>query len=216
MVTRNIKCMGCGFEGKIDAWDIVGVVPENEIFKGLGKDTNTGYFFFRCPSCGRDIAIDPLKAFLSRRMKGYPVNEEESIEEHFEDKREKEVEIDFSQRVPCSDGNCIGVINKQGVCHTCGKPHIRTYDDMVIEMLKDLINAWKKQEDPPVEIVRKALAVFAAISAVVIYSTYRVGANKKDFNKKGFEELVEEFTANTGAALKDDMLTMAKNFFIEQ
>ena len=123
MVTRNIKCMGCEFEGKVEARDTVGVVPDNEIFKSLGKDTNTGYLLLRCPSCRRNISVDPLKAFLSRRMKGYPVNKEESIEEHFEDKREKEVEIDFSQRIPCSDGNCIGVINNQGVCNTCGKPY---------------------------------------------------------------------------------------------
>ena len=30
---------------------------------------------------------------------------------------------DFSNRVLCSDGNCIGVINAQGVCNECGKPY---------------------------------------------------------------------------------------------
>lgn len=35
----------------------------------------------------------------------------------------KEVETDFSQRILCSDGNCTGVINGQGVCNICGKPH---------------------------------------------------------------------------------------------
>ena len=214
MVTRNIKCMGCGFEGKIDAWDIVGVVPENEIFKGLGKDTNTGYFFFRCPSCGRDIAIDPLKAFFSRRMKGYPVKKEESILEDIEDKREKEVEIDFSQRVSCSDGNCIGIINKQGVCNICGKPYIQNYHDRVIEMLEDLINAWKKQEDSPSEIAGKAADVFMAISAAWLCLVYRVAANNKDFNEKDFEEVVGDFTGNIGAAFKDDILTLVKTLLL--
>jgi hypothetical protein len=37
----------------------------------------------------------------------------------------KEVEIDSSQRILCSDGNCIGVINEQGVCNTCGKPYTK-------------------------------------------------------------------------------------------
>lgn len=138
MVTRNIICMGCDFDGKVEAHDTVGV-PETDIFKSLGK-SDTGYLLFRCPSCGKDIAVDPLKAFLSRKMKGYPVNKEESIEEHFEDKREKEVEIDFSQRVPCSDGNCIGVINEQGVCNTCGKPYIPTNKDNVIKTLKDTMD----------------------------------------------------------------------------
>ena len=35
-----------------------------------------------------------------------------------------EGEIDFSQRILCSDGNCIGVINEQGVCSVCGKPFV--------------------------------------------------------------------------------------------
>ena len=35
-----------------------------------------------------------------------------------------EDEIDFSQRIVCSDGNCIGVINEKGVCNICGKPFI--------------------------------------------------------------------------------------------
>ena len=32
-------------------------------------------------------------------------------------------EIDLSERTLCSDGNCIGVINEQGVCNICGKPY---------------------------------------------------------------------------------------------
>ncbi|MGD8512383.1 MAG: hypothetical protein PVG85_00405 [Deltaproteobacteria bacterium] len=31
--------------------------------------------------------------------------------------------IDFSKRVLCSDGTCIGVINENGVCNECGKPY---------------------------------------------------------------------------------------------
>jgi hypothetical protein len=31
--------------------------------------------------------------------------------------------IDFSTRVLCSDGACIGVINEQGTCRVCGKPY---------------------------------------------------------------------------------------------
>ena len=37
-------------------------------------------------------------------------------------KREK-VEIDFSERIPCSDGTCIGTINDEGVCNICKKPY---------------------------------------------------------------------------------------------
>ena len=31
--------------------------------------------------------------------------------------------IDFSNRVLCSDGTCIGVINEDGFCSECGKPY---------------------------------------------------------------------------------------------
>jgi len=29
---------------------------------------------------------------------------------------------DFSKRILCSDGACIGVVNEQGICKVCGKP----------------------------------------------------------------------------------------------
>jgi len=32
-------------------------------------------------------------------------------------------ESDFSKRVLCSDGTCIGVINEEGICKVCGKPY---------------------------------------------------------------------------------------------
>ncbi|MGQ9695448.1 MAG: double zinc ribbon domain-containing protein [Thermodesulfobacteriota bacterium] len=35
----------------------------------------------------------------------------------------EEEEIDFSKRILCSDGNCIGVINEKGICKVCGKPY---------------------------------------------------------------------------------------------
>lgn len=34
-----------------------------------------------------------------------------------------EEEKDSSDRIPCSDGNCIGTINDQKVCNICGKPY---------------------------------------------------------------------------------------------
>ena len=34
-----------------------------------------------------------------------------------------EEEINFSERIMCRDGNCIGVINGKGVCNICGKPY---------------------------------------------------------------------------------------------
>jgi len=39
------------------------------------------------------------------------------------DNERDEGTIDFSNRILCSDGNCIGVINEHGVCSVCGKPY---------------------------------------------------------------------------------------------
>lgn len=36
---------------------------------------------------------------------------------------EENDELDFSSRILCSDGSCIGVVNKEGVCKVCGKPY---------------------------------------------------------------------------------------------
>jgi hypothetical protein len=32
-------------------------------------------------------------------------------------------DVDFSSRVLCSDGACIGVVNEKGFCKVCGKPY---------------------------------------------------------------------------------------------
>jgi predicted amidophosphoribosyltransferase len=37
--------------------------------------------------------------------------------------KEDSEESDFSKRVLCSDGACIGVINEEGICKVCGKPY---------------------------------------------------------------------------------------------
>jgi hypothetical protein len=35
----------------------------------------------------------------------------------------QEEKVDLSERTLCSDGNCIGTVNEQGVCNICGKPY---------------------------------------------------------------------------------------------
>jgi hypothetical protein len=214
--------MGCEFEGKVEAHDTVGMMSENKIFKSLGKDSNTGYLLMRCPQCGKVIAVDPLKTVFSRKMKGYPISKKLTKDLWSSPKEKKmeeeEGEADSSNRILCSDGNCIGVINERGVCNVCGKPYVKktmekegknvlTYNDRVVEMLNDLVNAWKKQEDSPFEIARKAADVFTAISAVVLFSAHRTGAYEKDL-----EEFVGDYTAEIGAAFKDDILTTVRTF----
>jgi len=65
--------------------------------------------FMLCPGCQKEI---PEKSAFCCWC-GNPVE------------MEKE-ETDFSQRILCSDGNCIGVINEDGTCNICGKPYLGT------------------------------------------------------------------------------------------
>jgi hypothetical protein len=44
-------------------------------------------------------------------------------DQDLDERSDKEDADDFSRRVLCSDGACIGVINAQGVCSECGKPY---------------------------------------------------------------------------------------------
>jgi hypothetical protein len=60
---------------------------------------------FSCPDCGGDIPEKSLYCCWC----GHPIRREE--------------ESDFSDRKLCSDGNCIGVVNEQGVCNICGRPY---------------------------------------------------------------------------------------------
>lgn len=60
-----------------------------------------------CPECGGEIPEKSLYCCWC----GRPIEKEE------------EAVGDFSDRKLCSDGNCIGVINEQGVCNICGKPY---------------------------------------------------------------------------------------------
>jgi hypothetical protein len=62
-----------------------------------------------CPGCGGEI---PEKSLFCCWC-GNPV------------KKEEQVQIDSSERIPCSDGNCIGTVNEKGACNICGKPYAR-------------------------------------------------------------------------------------------
>jgi hypothetical protein len=67
-----------------------------------------------CPSCGSEIFEESL--FCHRcgsKLEKPPANAKTS----------EEGELDFSARVLCSDGTCIGVVNEQGFCRVCGKPY---------------------------------------------------------------------------------------------
>jgi len=67
-----------------------------------------------CPACGSEILSESL--FCHRcgvKLENPPA----------ESARPDEAGVDFSKRILCSDGTCIGVINEKGFCKVCGKPY---------------------------------------------------------------------------------------------
>jgi len=66
-----------------------------------------------CSSCGADIA--PFGEYCyacGAKLVAVVVKE---------DKTEPS---DFSDRILCSDGTCIGIVNEEGICKVCGKPYV--------------------------------------------------------------------------------------------
>ena len=82
----------------------------------------------KCPHCGQEIGGRKCSSCGS-------VNLEESVFCHRCGIRldspqadpppqgQEDDGIDFSKRILCSDGNCIGVINEKGFCKVCGKAY---------------------------------------------------------------------------------------------
>ena len=64
----------------------------------------------KCFKCGEEIIkLGPYCYLCGAEIRTTAETEEENT--------------DFDNRVLCSDGTCIGVINEQGVCKACGKPY---------------------------------------------------------------------------------------------
>lgn len=66
-----------------------------------------------CPHCKEDIFRFGAYCYLCG---GELAVEPSAGEETGEDD-------DFSKRILCSDGACIGVIDERGICKVCGKPY---------------------------------------------------------------------------------------------
>ena len=66
-----------------------------------------------CGRCGQEILRLGSFCYTCGAELGVPVQTE----------TEGPDDADFSKRVLCSDGTCIGVINEEGVCKVCGKPY---------------------------------------------------------------------------------------------
>ena len=74
-----------------------------------GQSLNTQ----NCPSCHSETLAESLFCHrcgvaLSNNPPAAPADEDP---------------IDFSKRILCSDGTCIGVVDEKGFCKVCGKPY---------------------------------------------------------------------------------------------
>ncbi len=67
-----------------------------------------------CPQCKEEILRLGPHCYLC----GARLDTETASEPELSEKTD-----DFSNRVLCSDGSCIGVINEEGICKVCGKPY---------------------------------------------------------------------------------------------
>ena len=61
MNETTIRCAGCGFEGK----------PKDG-FRSEGHDPFLGSLYYRCPSCARQLFVDPMEALALSRVQGVP------------------------------------------------------------------------------------------------------------------------------------------------
>ena len=65
----------------------------------------------RCESCGKEVVrLGPFCYGCGTRLENKVEQAEQS-------------DLDFENRVLCSDGACIGVV-EMGVCKVCGKPYV--------------------------------------------------------------------------------------------
>jgi len=67
-----------------------------------------------CPACGAEILPESLFCHRCGVKLENPAAESSPPEEGG---------IDFSKRILCSDGTCIGVVDEKGICKVCGKPY---------------------------------------------------------------------------------------------
>jgi len=79
----------------------------------------------KCPNCGKlfetrpcpSCREDTLKEALFCHRCGTRLETSPPLPDP------EEEDVDFSRRILCSDGACIGVIDSKGFCKVCGKPY---------------------------------------------------------------------------------------------
>lgn len=74
-----------------------------------------------CAGCGQTVLpLGPFCYFCGRSLEGQAGWNEAGGKGELSGGPGTD-EIDFSSRILCSDGACIGVIDDQGVCKVCGR-----------------------------------------------------------------------------------------------
>ena len=61
MNETTIRCAGCGFEG-----------ISGDSFRSEGHEPFLGCLYYRCPSCARQLFVDPMEALALSRVQGVP------------------------------------------------------------------------------------------------------------------------------------------------
>lgn len=70
-----------------------------------------------CGGCGRSVErLGPFCYHCGCKI------ETETVDDAHAGRDDQET--DFSNRLLCSDGTCIGVIGEKGTCKVCGKPYV--------------------------------------------------------------------------------------------
>jgi hypothetical protein len=73
-----------------------------------------------CEACGQEIYALGSFCYLC----GHRLGEGKASPELPPDHGDTSDSIDFSTRVLCSDGACIGVVGEDGKCKVCGKSYV--------------------------------------------------------------------------------------------
>jgi hypothetical protein len=78
----------------------------------------------QCEGCRQEIHdLGPFCYLCGHRL-GTLLNSQNGCQESSSDENDNPDFIDFTTRLLCSDGACIGVIGENGACKVCGKPYI--------------------------------------------------------------------------------------------
>jgi hypothetical protein len=76
----------------------------------------------QCEGCGQEIHDFGPFCYLCGHRLGTPLGSHNGSQDILSNENVDPDSIDFSTRILCSDGSCIGVIDDNGKCKICGKP----------------------------------------------------------------------------------------------